>query len=230
MFNKCPNSALNMKSDMEWFAGDEIITKGEKILAVKYSKLNRTSLNRTKLVEEKWNIIHDDLLGQTWNKGEKSSVGYFTFTSKKYGVFLTATTTPTSDLDVQGNVTISLFKCSLIDILCIMFYVVIIANFLKLIFHLVVGNGDLTKGSLFWIVYSIALALGIVFLLRELGQCFSVKKIKNCRSYFQFDNIFELVIILMTIWFLILILVVDDRGSKKFVGGLALLFGKLLLT
>ena len=97
-----------MKSDMEWFAEDEIITKGEKILAVKYSKLNRTSLNRTKLVEEKWNIIHDDLLGQTWNKGEKSSVGYFTFTSKQYGLFLTATTTLTSNLDVQGNVTISI--------------------------------------------------------------------------------------------------------------------------
>ena len=104
----------------------------------------------------------------------------------------------------------------------------IIANFLKPLFHLVVGNGNLTKGSLFWIVYSIALVLGIVFLLRELGQCFSVKKIKNCRSYFQFDNIFELVIILMTIWFLILILVVEDRGFKRNVGGLALLFGKLL--
>ena len=98
---------------------------------------------------------------------------------------------------------------------------------LKPIFHLVVGNGNLTKGPLFWVVYSIALGLGIVFLLRELGQCFSLKKIKKCRSYFHFDNIFELFIILMTICFLILILVVEDRDSKKFVGGLALLFGKL---
>ena len=79
-------------------------------------------------------------------------------------------------------------------------------------------------------MYSIALAFGIVFLLRELGQFFSLMRIKKFRSYFKFDDIFELAIILMTICFLILILVVEDRGSKKFVGGLALLFGKLLLT
>ena len=90
---------------MQWLDGEEIITKGSKILAVK-----NCEHNGTKLVEEKWNIIHDNLLGQTWVKGEKSSVGYFTLTSKKYGLFLTATTTPTSNLDVRGNIAISLLK------------------------------------------------------------------------------------------------------------------------
>ena len=103
LFNNCPNCTLNMKSDMEWRAGEEIIKKGNQILAVQ-----NCANNETKLVEEKWNILHDNLFGQTWVKGVKSSVGYFTLTSKRCGLFLTATTTPTSDLDVQGNVTISL--------------------------------------------------------------------------------------------------------------------------
>ena len=84
---------------MQWLDGEEIITKGEKILAVKKGN---------KLVEEKWNIIHDNSLGQTWEKGVKSSLGYFTLKSKQYGLFLTATTNTTNNLDVQGNVTISL--------------------------------------------------------------------------------------------------------------------------
>lgn len=79
---------------MEWLDGEEIITKDEKILAVKYC--NHTG---TKLVEEEWNLIHDESLGQTWEKGEKSSVGYFTLTSKHYRLLLTGNT---SNLDVQG--------------------------------------------------------------------------------------------------------------------------------
>ena len=77
-------------------------------------------------------------------------------------------------------------------------------------------------------MYSIAWALVIVFLLREIGQGLYLKKIKKWRSYFQFDNILELVIIVMTICFLILIHGVDDRLSKRIVGGLAMLFGELL--
>ena len=83
---------------MEFLDGEEIITKDNKILAVKYCKYNGY-----KLLEEEWNIIHDDSLGQTWDKGLKSSVGYFTLTSKQYGLLLTANT---SNLEIQGIVSI----------------------------------------------------------------------------------------------------------------------------
>ena len=81
---------------MDFLDGEEIITKDNKILAVNYCKNTGYQL-----VKEEWNIIHDDILGQTWDKGVKSSVGYFTLTSKKYGLFLTANT---SNLVVQGIV------------------------------------------------------------------------------------------------------------------------------
>ena len=92
---------------MEFLDGEEIIRKDKKILAVKYHK--NTGY---KLVEEEWNneYEHCDSLGQTWDKGVKSSVGYFTLTSKEYGLLLTANT---SNLDIQGIVSILLLKFNL---------------------------------------------------------------------------------------------------------------------
>ena len=99
LLNKWPNATLTTLN-MDFLDGEEIITKDNKILAVKYYK--NTGY---KLIEEEWNIIHDDSLGQTWDKGVKSSVGYFTLTSKKYGFLLTANA---SNLVIQGIVSILL--------------------------------------------------------------------------------------------------------------------------
>ena len=82
---------------MVWFEGDDVIAKGDKILAVN---------QELKIVEEKWDIIHDHR-GQTWEKGEKSSAGFFTLTSKQYGLLLTANT---SDLEIKGIVSIFLLE------------------------------------------------------------------------------------------------------------------------
>ena len=97
LLNKCNTTFL-----VEWLDGEEIITKDKKIVVVKYWKNNGTML-----VEEEWNAVHDDLLGKTWVKGEKSSVGYFTLRSKKNGLLLTANA---SNLDITGIFSIFLLK------------------------------------------------------------------------------------------------------------------------
>ena len=102
LLNKCRTTFL-----VEWYDGEEIITKDNKILAVKYWENNGTLLE-----EEEWLAVHDDLLSKTWVKGEKSSVGYFTLRSKQNGLFLTynpAYNDP-SYLDITGIFSIFLLK------------------------------------------------------------------------------------------------------------------------
>ena len=106
LHNKCNASFL-----VEWYDGEEMITKDKKILAVKNWN-NYGARAILVALEEDWLAYDDDLLGKMWVKGEKSSVGYFTLRSKQNGLFLTynpAYNDP-SYLDITGIFSIFLLK------------------------------------------------------------------------------------------------------------------------